>query len=507
MLHDVIFYFISDCGEFPTLLHFSACHGLAKLTGVLLDCAGSTDAIQMRNVSEMTPAELANVNGHFDLANKLHSLHIELYRSSQQDFSKQHVYDYIQQNNYSIPPPPRPVQPKSSKMAQNTEHIGAKMAQNPDYSLEHIGPKPDKNRDFEHIGANRGQNPDYSLQHIGPKSDKNPDYLDDPFGTLRAAKKISNSPEDSDDEVFIDNDKFGTLKANNYKQDYRDTSKNDTNEELAITDEFLKLLDDLQSKNYSPKEMENLFENWKRKADLKISNPKSKKVKATNLLLKLFKNHGLMHSQSDPHIKATKDTKTYRKPSKPEVTEVTEVKNEVKSEPEPIPIMENQSIIEGGDITIINAEELELLENPPQKSPKSPESPESSTEGISTQILPLSRLSLSSNNSPPEPSKTAKEPVKPIAEVQPFVDKVQTRAKTSPVRDKLDKIRRSLTEPIIQYLQDLHSSTDSEEPEVLNTPKSVASEAFKSKNFKSKSLFSDEEEAKKPTPPPLITDM
>ena len=161
--------------------------------------------------------------------------------------------------------------------------------------------------------------------------------------------------------------------------------------------------------------------------------------------------------------------------------------------------MENQSIIDNGDITIINADELELVENPRI-------SPESTNEGISTQILPLSRLSLSSNNSPPEPSKATKEPAKPIAEVQPFVD-IKTRAKTSPVRDKLDKIRRSLTEPIIQYLQDLHSSTDSEEPEVLNTPKSVASEVQKSKSFKSKSLFTDVEEAKKPMAPPLITDM
>ena len=87
------------------------------------------------------------------------------------------------------------------------------------------------------------------------------------------------------------------------------------------------------------------------------------------------------------------------------------------------------------------------------------------------------------------------------------MDKVVTRSKTSPVREKLDKIRRSLTEPIIQYLQDLHSSTDSEEPEVLNTPKSVASEAAKSKNFKAKSLFSDEPSEVKTKPPTLITDM
>ena len=248
--------------------------------------------------------------------------------------------------------------------------------------------------------------------------------------------------------------------------------------------------------------METLFENWKRKADLKVNNQKdkTKKQRATNLILKLFKNHGLMHSQSDPYIKATKDTKTYRKPSKPDLEKPTE--NEPPKpieDPEiPMPIMENQSIIENGDITIINADDLELIEHVPKPSP------ESSNEGISTQILPLSRLSLSSNSPPEGPKKD----LRPIAEVQPFVDKVQTRSKTSPVREKLDKIRRSLTEPIIQYLQDLHSSTDSEEPEVLNTPKSVALEVQKSKNFKAKNLFSEEvTEVKKAMPPTLITDM
>ena len=62
----------------------------------------------MRNASEMTPAELAHVNGHFELANKLHSLHVQVYK----EWNQQHVYDYIHQNNYQIPPPPRPVHEK-----------------------------------------------------------------------------------------------------------------------------------------------------------------------------------------------------------------------------------------------------------------------------------------------------------------------------------------------------------------------------------------------------------
>ena len=84
----------------------------------------------------------------------------------------QHVYDYIQQNNYQIPPPPRPVHEKPPKNNEN----------------------------------------------------KNPN--DDPFGTLKAAKKITekqptekinNVNEDmevGDDDVFLSN-RYSNFSLNN----------------------------------------------------------------------------------------------------------------------------------------------------------------------------------------------------------------------------------------------------------------------------------------------------
>ena len=62
--------------DFPTLLHFSAHHGLERLTSVLLECPGAVTANQMRNCSDMTPSELAQVNGHLDLANRLQHLQV-----------------------------------------------------------------------------------------------------------------------------------------------------------------------------------------------------------------------------------------------------------------------------------------------------------------------------------------------------------------------------------------------------------------------------------------------
>ena len=89
------------------------------------------------------------------------------------------------------------------------------------------------------------------------------------------------------------------------------------------------------------------------------------------------------------------------------------------------------------------------------------------------------------------------------------------------LRDKLDKIRRSLTEPLIQYFHDLQSSTDSDEPEILNTPKSIAPPAHtlsvtlpkdpsKSSNgIKAKTLNFQEDYQSGPIrkPPPMVTDM
>ena len=76
----------------------------------------------------------------------------------------------------------------------------------------------------------------------------------------------------------------------------------------------------------------------------------SKKHKATNLILKLFKTQGgnnnmVQHSFSDPAIKSTKNTKTYRKPS---------IENIVFSKPEPPnPAPGNETIIEGNFYLLI----------------------------------------------------------------------------------------------------------------------------------------------------------
>ncbi|XP_011138035.2 phosphoinositide 3-kinase adapter protein 1 isoform X1 [Harpegnathos saltator] len=57
--------------ESPTLLHFAARFGLEKLAWQLLECPGGDLACDLRNISEMTPADLAEQGGHTRLAHQL----------------------------------------------------------------------------------------------------------------------------------------------------------------------------------------------------------------------------------------------------------------------------------------------------------------------------------------------------------------------------------------------------------------------------------------------------
>ncbi|XP_072754308.1 uncharacterized protein Stumps [Anoplolepis gracilipes] len=57
--------------ENPTLLHFAARFGLEKLAWQLLECPGGDLACDLKNVSELTPTDLAEQAGHARLAHQL----------------------------------------------------------------------------------------------------------------------------------------------------------------------------------------------------------------------------------------------------------------------------------------------------------------------------------------------------------------------------------------------------------------------------------------------------
>ncbi|KAL7027328.1 hypothetical protein ACKWTF_005409 [Chironomus riparius] len=55
--------------EYPTLMHFAARFGLERLGLLLLECPGAETACELRNLAGKTPADIAELHGHFKLSN------------------------------------------------------------------------------------------------------------------------------------------------------------------------------------------------------------------------------------------------------------------------------------------------------------------------------------------------------------------------------------------------------------------------------------------------------
>lgn len=242
-------------------------------------------------------------------------------------------------------------------------------------------------------------------------------YVNDPFGTLRASRANSvpksMSSEVSNDDVFNPPEE-SPQKTN--RTDYRGIPNDESSDNLAVTEELLELLEDFKQKSYTVKEMEILFENWRRKASLpehskdepEKKSSKSdllKAIKSAYSLLKLFRGHT---TDNNPKIKRTSSTKKFLKPSSTEMSPDLQASDNAEHKSFHPPLDESQ---------------LSVVALPP-----TPLKPESTEEGVSSQILPLHRLSGSSlpntskisNTSLSHPAQQTLNRQKPIAEVSPF---------------------------------------------------------------------------------------
>ncbi|XP_015590355.1 uncharacterized protein LOC107265423 isoform X2 [Cephus cinctus] len=86
--------------ENPTLLHFAARFGLEKLAWQLLECPGGDLACDLRNVSELTPADLAEQAGHTKLAHQLRGY------MQMNEFTNMYSYLKVMSESTSGPPVP-----------------------------------------------------------------------------------------------------------------------------------------------------------------------------------------------------------------------------------------------------------------------------------------------------------------------------------------------------------------------------------------------------------------
>jgi hypothetical protein len=63
--------------EYPTLMHFAARFGLERLGLLLLECPGAETACEMRNSVGKTPADIAELHGHFKLSNSFKNFSVK----------------------------------------------------------------------------------------------------------------------------------------------------------------------------------------------------------------------------------------------------------------------------------------------------------------------------------------------------------------------------------------------------------------------------------------------
>jgi len=269
---------------------------------------------------------------------------------------------------------------------------------------------------------------------FGNEAGKERLYVNDPFGTMRASRANSvpksMSSDASNDDVFSPPEE-STQKTN--RTDYRGIPNDASSDNLAVTEELLELLEDFKQKSYTVKEMEILFENWRRKASLpeNIKDAPEKKSSKSDLLkasksayslLKLFRGNT---SDNNPKIKRTSSTKKFLKPSSTEISSDLQASDNAEHKTFHPPLDESQ---------------LSVVALPP-----TPLKPETTEEGVSSQILPLHRLSGSSlpntsrisNTSLQQSAQQTMIRQKPIAEVSPFSNFKNTEvAMNSPQLDE-----------------------------------------------------------------------
>ncbi|KAL3279690.1 hypothetical protein HHI36_017196 [Cryptolaemus montrouzieri] len=149
--------------EYPTLLHFAARFGLEKLALQLLDCPGADVAYEIKNLYDLTPAEIAEQNNHSELAASLRNY------MNMNEFSNMYaklkaisayhpeVHNTLEEPEYLVPrnhedfykvcPPPKPLAMKMLSAPPSPSTSSSNDLMSPSgYTPMHIpGAKPKEN--------------------------------------------------------------------------------------------------------------------------------------------------------------------------------------------------------------------------------------------------------------------------------------------------------------------------------------------------------------------------
>ncbi|XP_012525011.2 uncharacterized protein LOC105830310 isoform X2 [Monomorium pharaonis] len=302
--------------EYPTLLHFAARFGLEKLAWQLLECPGSDLACDLKNATELTPADLAEQAGHAKLAHQLRgymqmneftNMYSYLKVMSQTNRStgtnsttdvpstianetSSEKEDYCQprplSEAYSVPPIARPITIliPSPQTASTSSTATNPVAAN--YSIVPT-PTPVINNQLPSTPTNSvtSSELDTSFQDYMKMHATDYSFTTNPLHHNTIGPKITTSttnlpPSRTDTPIHQENHQ-SSLEARedncNQKMSqnlYGRTSSNSSTksrEPSGPQDELLEIINDFKNNVFTISEVERLVENWKKRNDVQQS--------------------------------------------------------------------------------------------------------------------------------------------------------------------------------------------------------------------------------------------
>ncbi|XP_026806381.1 phosphoinositide 3-kinase adapter protein 1 isoform X1 [Rhopalosiphum maidis] len=284
--------------EYPTMLHFSAKHGLEKLSWHLLESPGGEQACQLRNASQMTPADVAEASNHQKLAQALRAYVQMTELTSMYSILKGISDGHHQQtvggddpdanymlprplnDSYLVPPAPRPVaeQPAAVAHPHQPNHcytnVGSPLTTNATMFNYQIPPPPQSifATNYQVPTNGRPYSPaggSWSPTHPAvPSSPVDP--VPSPLGYLEMSSNSLGSANYLRANLSL-NDSINNKSTGN-RNDFSIPSSRGSNQMLSTPqDELLEIIHDFKNNVLTINEVENLVETWKNRNDVQQS--------------------------------------------------------------------------------------------------------------------------------------------------------------------------------------------------------------------------------------------
>ncbi|XP_076237197.1 DBB domain-containing protein stumps isoform X2 [Calliopsis andreniformis] len=285
--------------ENPTLLHFAARFGLERLAWQLLECPGGDIACDLRNVSELTPADLAEQAGHVRLAHQLRGY------MQMNEFTNMYSYlkvisetttdqpagadqsstnttndtsndkeDYCRprplSEAYSVPPAARPITslilPGQSPMTPSpttSNPIEANYSIVPAPTPVIVSPTTPTPTTTHNNGLERPLQGYMKMHPAGPKSSASNVANQQPSRTATPTQNRSDShPIPAREENSQSSCSYGRTASN---------SSTKSREPSGPQDELLEIINDFKNNVFTITEVERLVENWRNRNDVQQS--------------------------------------------------------------------------------------------------------------------------------------------------------------------------------------------------------------------------------------------